>query len=191
MLLDKIKPVIEGLQKTPLSQIQTDSINAIENACTKFEVINKQQIAYILATAYYESRLKPIEEIGKGHGLPYGSKFKQAKVNGAHVPYTTPDKLFYGRGFCQITWLENYEMFGKLLGIDLLNNPELALSVSVAAYIIVVGMKKGLFTGVSLIKYFDDAHNIHDPINARKIINGTDKADLIAGYYNSFYNALK
>lgn len=157
-----------------LSQVQVDSVHAILESCNKHSVTDKRQIAYILATAFHESRLKPIEEIGHGAGHPYG-KF----ING-HV--------YYGRGYTQITWLDNYKTFSKILGIDLVNRPELALVPEYAAEIMVIGMNGGMFTGVGLKKYFNE--NVTDPINARKIINGLDCATLIAGYYSHIINSL-
>lgn len=174
----------------PLNTVQINSVDAILNACEQYVVTNPKQIAYILATAYHESRLRPIEEIGKGKGHPYGYKYKQAKdSHGEHIPYTSPDELYYGRGFIQLTWYENYAYFGNLLKSSLLSNPDLALTVPVAAEIIVLGMKDGSFTGVSLSRYF--AENVADPINARKIINGLDAAELIAGYYNHILPSVK
>lgn len=157
-----------------LSQAQVDSVTAILDACVKYAITDHRQIAYILATAWHEARLKPIEEIGKGAGHSYGKP-----VNG-HV--------YYGRGFCQVTWVQNYKEFGDLLHIDLVNHPELALQTDYAAEIIVQGMKGGLFTGVSLRRYFSDTAN--DPVTARKIINGLDKAELIAGYYRVILGGL-
>lgn len=184
--LEKVITNIGQIGKT-LDDIQQGNVRAILSACEKHVITNPNQIAYILATAYHEARLKPVEEIGKGKGRPYGSKFKQAKINGVHVPYTTPDQLYYGRGLVQLTWYENYETFGKLLSIDLLNNPNWAMGID-ASEIVVVGMQKGMFTGVGLPRFFSD--NISDPVNARKIINGLDCADLIAGYYNHILSVL-
>lgn len=172
-----------------LSQVQVDSVNAILAACTKLHVTDLRHISYILATAFHESRLKPVEEIGKGKGYPYGKKLKMSRV-----PYTEPNKIYYGRGFAQLTWYENYKMMGRLLRVDLLNNPELALRTDIAAEILVEGMTNGAssygdFTGKSLENYFNA--KISDPVNARKIVNGLDKATLIAGYYTKIYNAIK
>lgn len=158
-----------------LSQIQVDSINAILEACTKYSITDIRHIAYILATAYHESRFKPIEEIGHGMGRAYG-----APIRG---------KVYFGRGFVQLTWLDNYKSFGQKLGIDLVNSPELALNVKYAADIIVLGMKQGSFTGAALNKYFNE-HST-DAINARRIVNGIDCANLIAGYYSHIIEGLK
>ena len=146
--------------------------------------------AYMLATSYHETArtMQPITERGKGAGRPYGKKYKQ---DGS--VYAFPNRIYYGRGDVQLTWFENYERMGKLLGIPLLENPELALQPEISARIMIEGMTRGIsgkgdFTGVSLENYFSGSKN--DPINARRIINGLDRAELIAGYYEGFLRAL-
>jgi hypothetical protein len=57
-----------------------------------------------------------------------------------------------------------------------------------AATVAVIFMQKGWYTGKKLSDYFNDT--VSDPIKARKIINGTDKAQLIAGYYAEFLEAI-
>lgn len=187
MNIDLLFNSLRTLAKT-LSQTQVDSVNAILTACSKHLVTDTKQIAYIIATAYHEARLKAVEENGRGKGLPYGSKLDMGQGPGKRVAYTMPDKLFYGRGLVQLTWLCNYKAFGKLLGIDLVNQPELALQTNYAAEIIVVGMQKGMFTGHYLSQFFNSTAN--DPIDAREIVNGHDCAVLIQGYYNTIYSGL-
>ena len=46
----------------------------------------------------------------------------------------------------------------------------------------------GDFTGKALCDYFNDFAN--DPVGARMIVNGTDKAQLIAGYHTEFLEAV-
>jgi putative chitinase len=142
-------------------------------------------LAYILATVYHETgkSFEAIEEVGQGIRKPYGRKIKQNLR-----PYQLPDKLYYGRGLVQLTWYDNYDKFGKLLKIDLLNKPELALKLDVSIEILFKGMTQGLFTGVNLSRYFNDQRE--DYVSARKIINGTDKADLIALYAKKFLNCI-
>lgn len=148
-------------------------------------------LAYMLATTFHETAqtMQPIEEYGKGRGKVYGRKIKMTRV-----PYTLPNKLYYGRGFVQLTWYENYAKMGRLFGIDLLNNPELALRLDVSTKILFEGMTKGDsnfgdFTGRSLEMYFNA--KVDDPINARRIINGRDKALTISKYHNQFLAALR
>lgn len=171
-----------------LSQPQVDSVNAILVSCRKHIITDIRQISYIIATAYHEARLKPVEEVGKGKGLPYGGKLDIGGGPGKRVPYTIPDHIYYGRGLVQLTWLSNYKAFGHLLNIDLTNNPDLAMQTPIAAEIIVTGMQKGMFTGIGLDHFFNSAQT--DPVDARTIINGHDCAVLIAGYYLQIYKGL-
>lgn len=174
-----------------ISQRQIEGINFKLNAWEQSGLKDLRWLAYMLATSYHETArtMQPIEEYGKGQGKPYGKKLRHDRK-----PYTFPDKLYYGRGDVQLTWYENYEAMGKLLGIPLLEQPELALKPDVSARIMIEGMtsgksNRGDFTGVSLETYFNSTKD--DPINARRIINGLDKANLIATYHNKFLTALK
>ena len=162
-----------------LDKEQTKNAELIILECKNFGC-SKNQTSYILATAYHECKFRCIEEIGKGRNKPYGKKLKYQKIKGIHVPYIKPDKLYYGRGFVQLTWFELYESFGKLLNIDLLNNPELALIPENASKILVYGMMRGLFTGAKLPKYVNSKSV--DYVNARRVVNILDKASLIKDY---------
>jgi hypothetical protein len=50
-------------------------------------------------------------------------------------------------------------------------------------------MQDGDFTGKDLSDYFDA--DTDDPVNARRIVNGTDKAQLIAGYHAKALTAVR
>lgn len=174
-----------------LSQSQVDGMESIlnewEKTCPKGDI---RHLAYILATTYHETAatMAPIEEYGRGAGRKYGKKIKMSGQT-----YDKPDKVFYGRGYVQLTWYENYEKMGALLKIDLLNHPEYALNPYWAAKIMFEGMltaasAKGDFTGKHLDQYFNKT--TEDPINARRIINGLDQAAKIAAHYHKFLNAL-
>lgn len=173
-----------------ITQSQVNGINVILNEWELKGYTDERWLAYMLATVYHETAktMQPIEEYGKGKGRPYGSKLKMSRV-----PYTIPDKLFYGRGFVQLTWYENYELMSRLLKVDILNNPELALNAKIATDIMFEGMTKGSssfgdFTGRCLEQYFNNT--TEDPINARKIINGLDQSKMIADYYYKFKQSL-
>jgi hypothetical protein len=140
-----------------------------------------RQLAYILATIKHETAntFRPIEEYGKGKGRPYYNE-----VNGHR---------YFGRGYIQLTWLDNYKRMTKRLndaGIkcDLVNNPEQALDWNIAIAITFIGMDEGLFTGKKLRDYFNEYDE--NPVEARKIINGKDRAKLVAEYYYEFNKAL-
>ena len=179
-----------------LNTRQVQGIDAIVTTCIKEKVSDRRWVAYMLATSYHETArtMQPIEEYGKGKGKPYGKKFKMGKGPNKRVGYKNPDKLYYGRGHVQLTWYENYEKMGKILGVDLLHNPELALDPVISVRILIEGMTKGKssfgdFTGRCLEQYFNAVTT--DWVGARRIINGLDCAEDIANYARIFYAALK
>lgn len=173
------------LFKGVISSKQFEGIESIISEYNKQCVNDVRKLAYILATAYHETSktMQPIAEYGKGKNYDYGKKLKMNRK-----PYTTPNQLYYGRGFVQLTWYENYEAMGKRLNLDLLNNPDLMLTLEPSIQTMFIGMKMGMFTGRKLSDYFNDTKT--DWIGARRIINGLDKADLIAQYAKTFYKAL-
>jgi len=173
-----------------VSQAQVDSIEAIFNEWELQKYTDIRWLAYMLATIYHETAgtMRPIEEYGKGKNYKYGKRIKHSGLS-----YSESLGIFYGRGFVQLTWYENYQLLGRLLNVDLLNHPELALRLDIATKILFEGMTKGSssigdFTGKCLEMYFNEIKE--DPIGARKIINGTDKAEKIAGYYQLFKKQL-
>jgi len=145
--------------------------------------LTKEALAYVLATAYHETAatMQPIEEFGKGRNRNYGHK---VRYNGK--PYTDPDKIFYGRGYTQNTWIDNYEKLTKAnnRGWDFVNNPELLLQPEPSAWATIYAMTTGLYTGRKLGHYLNT--EIKDPINARRIINGLDCTYKIKEYYDIF-----
>jgi len=63
---------------------------------------------------------------------------------------------------------------GDIFGIDLVNNPDLALTPEISAQNLVYGMLNGSFTKASLGRYINSSKV--DFINARRVVNGLDKA---------------
>lgn len=169
----QIRPLFDGR----MTQDQVDGCNAILTEWDRRGLTDMRHLAYMLATTYHETAhtMQPIREFGRGKGKKYGT-------------------TFYGRGYVQLTWRANYRRMGEILGISLETKPDLALDETIAAQILFEGMLraesfKGDFTGKSLEDYFNATAD--DPVNARRIINGTDKAGLIAGYHNRFLSALR
>lgn len=158
----------------------------------KYEGLDYRHLAYLLATVYHETAgtMKPLEEYGKGAKYPYGKMFKMGGGPSKRVAYSTPDHIYYGRGYVQVTWYENYERLSKVnrRGWDFLNKPELLLQPEPSAWAALYGMTTGMFTGKKLAHYIND--ELTDFEGARRIINGTDKAKLIANYSIEFYQAL-
>jgi len=142
------------------------------------EIKDQRWVAYILATMRHETGFTyaPVEEIGHGAGRPYGT------------PHPATGHAYYGRGYVQITWLGNYQTFAHRLGVDLVSQPHLALDPATSYRIASLGMTQGMFTGVNLARFIHDG--TADYLNARKIINGLDKAEVIAGYAQRFEQIL-
>lgn len=133
----------------------------------------------------------PISECGYGAGRPYG------------VPDPETGQTYYGRGFVQLTWRDNYARADQELGLAAAESLEwhadTALRPPIAAAVMFTGMAKGWFCGDTLADHFNDHED--DRYNARDIING-DKAvmpswsdgvsigNLIEGYHEAFLAAL-
>jgi len=165
-----------------LKQEQVNGIVAILDEWEARKLTDLRWLAYMLATTYHETNMtmQPVREA-------YWLSEDWRRRNLRYYPW-------YGRGYVQLTWEENYKKMGRLLGIDLWGNLDLAMEPRIAAAIMFEGMMKadsgfGDFTGKCLEMYFNDT--VDDPVGARRIINGTDKADLIAGYHHGFLTDLK
>ena len=162
-----------------LKQSQKDGMNAIlDEWGANYNGSDTRYLAYMLATTFHETAntMQPIAEYGKGAKYAYG------------VPDPETGQTYYGRGFVQLTWKNNYAKFGQLLGLNLVGNPDLAMGMAAATQIMFIGMTKGMYTGKKLADYLNS--NGTDWVNARRIINGTDKAERIAGYAEQFYTAI-
>lgn len=96
---------------------------------------------------------------------------------------------YRGRGYVQLTWKKNYRKSGEYLKKDLVNNPELALDQKNATKIMIYGMKTGMFTTKKISSYISE--DSADYLNARRVINGMDKADSIAGYASKLEECLR
>lgn len=174
--------VRESLFGGVMSQQQVDGCNLILDYYEQHPEICSQlpQLAYLLATTYHETAMtmQPIEEYGKGKGKPYG---KRNSVTG---------KAYYGRGYVQLTWRSNYEKMDEKLGLgkQLVRQPEQAMSPDIALAILFRGSMDGDFTGKSIPDYISGKKR--DFVQARKVINGLDKAQTIARYAERFLQAL-
>lgn len=152
---------------------QVSGCNDIIDAFFSHKFTNVKQLAYILATVYHETakKMQPVKEFG-------GTKYLMSK---AYYPY-------YGRDLVQTTWKANYEKVKKFTGVDVVANPDLIGQMPLAATVAVIFMSKGWYTGKKISDYINN--DITSYLNARRIINGTDKAELIAGYAVKFEKCL-
>lgn len=167
------------------SSLEQSQVDGIEFLLDSFESeprwTDPRHIAYALATIYHETAgsMQPVEE---GYYLGSPAKVKAFQKKLRYFPY-------FGRGYVQLTWKKNYDMAGKALGINLSDVPSQALEPEIAFQIVTLGMFQGWFTGKKLADYI--TLDKTDYTGARAIINGKDRAGLIAGYARNFETILK
>ena len=141
-----------------------------------------------LATAWWETNktMQPVREA-------YWTSEAWRKKNLRYWPH-------YGRGYVQLTWPFNYEKAdaecskaGLIQKGELLANLDLAMRPDIAAFIMRMGMVEGWFTGKSFSTYLPASGTATRAqyIQARRIINGLDKADLIEDFCQIFERALR
>lgn len=181
-----------------LSTAQVSGVETILNIWLTLGHTDLRWLAYILATAFHETggTMQPVRETLAASDARAVANLDRAYAAGklpqVKTPYWRPDasgKSWLGRGFVQLTHRRNYEAASRLTGVDLVANPGRAMEPDIAAKILVEGMSAGLFTGRRLADYFGSAAD--DPAGARRIVNGTDKAQLIASYHRAILDALK
>lgn len=177
-----VRPIFGG----SLSQKQVDGIEALLAATEGLPVSHR---AYLLATCRHETAdtMQPIVEYG---GRKYFDKYDTGRLAKAlgNTPEADGDGYRYrGRGYVQLTGLANYAKAGANLGLlKLVHDPDMALQPDIAAKILVRGCTQGWFTGKKLSDYLPGDYR-----SARRVVNGLDKADLIAGYARDFEAALR
>ena len=133
-----------------------------------------EQVAYMMATVEHETagQFYPVIE-----AFNVSERARQRYFAGK--PYAQGEPAYFGRGLVQLTWESNYRKYEVITGAPLLSDPDLLLDPRLSLLILVHGMKTGTFTGAPLEKYINPRQC--DYINARRVINGTDKAEHIAG----------
>jgi len=174
-----------------LSQSAVDNINTITGYWMEHypgQPLN--QLAYILATVKAEvgANMRPVRE-------GFAKDDADARKKLAHRPYAKSDgpygHAYYGRGYVQLTHLQNYTTQSAKLGVDLVKFPDKALETPIALQILAGGMLAGDFNG----KGFGLGHYVNDTrqdfVGARRTVNIQDRAEEIAGYAELFLVALK
>lgn len=177
-----------------LSDKEVSGSEAIIAACAGWPVA---WTAYALATAYHETAgtMQPIKEYGGAAYFrrmydPKGARPHVAKRLGNTVP--GDGVMFAGRGYVQLTGRANYAKAQTKLGVQFVGNPDLAMEPDHAAAIMSRGMQEGWFTGRSNKTYLPEIGKatLAQFKEARRIINGTDRAADIATYALEFQKGL-
>lgn len=171
----------------PLTPGQVEGINILTAATAHLPLEHR---AYILATAWHETgpedsklHMRPRREIGN---RAYFNKYNVVTKLGQKLGNTLPGDgyLYRGRGYVQLTGRGNYQTASLATGRDLVARPDDALDPVIAANIMVNGMRAGWFTGKKLSDY-------KHYTEMRRVVNGVDMAQTIAGFAARFEHALR
>lgn len=158
---------------------------------------DRHWLAYMLATVFHETAatMQPVRETLAASDAVAAARLERAWARGrlgaVKTPYWRADaegKYWLGRGLVQLTHKANYERMSRETGIDLTADPGRAMAMDVAVVILFAGMEKGLFTGKRLDDYFSAGQA--DWVNARRIVNGLDRAEQVARHGRIFLRAL-
>jgi len=163
----------------PLSEKAKHNIGYMVDAMHDKNMWRQSHVAYTLATVYHETAgtFEPVEE---AYWLDDPESYRRKL---SYYPW-------YGRGYSQLTWKSNYKYMSEVTGYDLLKYPDLALAPIVAAEILIHGMLFGFYPGGPTLEWYLN-ENKTDFYNARRVVNGTDKAHLILGYAQCAYKSLQ
>lgn len=188
------KPLFGGRLTAP----QVDGLSAILAAWDReLPDGDRRWLAYMLATTHHETgrTMQPVRETFAESDTVaitrLDAAFARGQLRWVSKPYWLPDeqgRSWLGRGFVQLTHKRNYRTMGETIGVDLLNDPGKAMDMDVALSILLTGMASGAFTGRKLSDYFSGDRT--DWRSARKIINGLESADTVAGYGRLYHAAI-
>lgn len=148
----------------------------------EFGSVTSEMGAYILATAHHETdRFTAMVEYTSGEAYEGRDDLGNTEKGDG--------KRFKGRGYVHLTGRRNYTWGAEKVGLDLIEYPGRAADIDVAAPLIVMGMLDGSFTGIGLGRFINSAKM--DFINARKTVNGLDRAELIADIAERYLIAIR
>jgi len=174
-LQEKLNDIGEGATHDFSSKAGT--IEAIKKECRAQGIGLNTQIAYVLATTQWETN-QTFEPVREAYWL--NEDWRKNNL-GRYYP-------FYGRGFVQLTWKNNYEKYSRILDVDMVSDPEIAMRPNLALFVLVHGIKTGSFTGRKITDYIDETKT--DFVRARRCINGNDKAHEIDDIAKRFLSDL-
>jgi len=150
-------------------------------------------LAYLLATAKAESDYslqrwesdyicgltgKPYNQKPCEKALNYYRSTKEGKKNYYTLGTDQNGLPYFGRGLIQLTGKANYEKYGKLIGVDLINNGDLALKPKNSYQIATTFLSQkrgGIYAKNGANRSTFDMAKDGDLTKARKSVNGGSK----------------
>lgn len=166
---DAVNKAISAVPES-MRRYASKTVPLVLAAAKKYGVTDPAQVAYMLSTVQTETTM--------------GANV----VEGATRNKSAPGSVYYGRGFVQLTSADNYRKASKIVGVDLVKNPERAVEPEIAAKILVVGMRDGVFTGRKLSDFINNGKA--NFVGARQIVNDSDKQFAMAQDANRYLKAI-
>lgn len=172
-----------------LKQEQVNGLNFLLDKLDNSQVLfYANQYAGILANIAHETAwtFQPIRERGAYNYFKYLiGRLGNRNLREAYD--------YRGGGFIMTTGKLNYEMMSPYVkkvfpNIDIVKDPNQITNPEVSWITTETGLVKGLYTGRKITQYLNE--NTTDYYNFRRCINGTDRASLIAGYAEKFYECI-
>lgn len=128
---------------TPIGNIRTN-LPPVLDGLVALQLVDKPMVLTALATIRAETEsFEPVSE-GRSRyntspsGHPFDLYDKRRDLGNSKVG---DGEKYRGRGYVQLTGRDNYQRYGKILGVPLLNQPELANDASVAGRILAAFLK--------------------------------------------------
>lgn len=191
--------VQHSLFKGSITPAQIEGMNAIFDYWdANLATADRRWLAYILATAFHETAytMQPVRETlatSDSRAVEIlETAFAAGRLSWVKMPYWRADedgKSWLGRGLVQLTHRRNYEAMSEVTGIDLVAHPDRAMEMAPAVTILIEGMLRGSFTSHRLSDHLNEERE--DWVNARRIVNGTDRAEKLAEYGRTFLAAMR
>lgn len=173
---------------TSLSSGQVGGIEGILDGFAKTGDGRDKTLGYGLATARREvgSGMVPVREgFCKSDAAARAYVAKHYPDKGYSKPAGPWGHVYYGRGYCQITWFSNYDREG------IAADPDRALDPEFAAELMFAGLLDGRWNGQGRgIAFYLPTGGPDDLKNARRTVNLTDHWEEIAGFYRQFMAAI-
>lgn len=186
------KKISEFYGQSLRRQLSSSTLTNLETLLFLIEFDNEwtltSEIAYFLATIGWETAWTYAPIVEKR------ANSSQKDVRRMQDRYW--NTKYFGRGYVQLTWKDNYKKMSPIAGIDLVKNPDALLRPSISYEVAAVGMRKGLFRSyangkpVRLSDYVNTTST--NFVQARNVINGDIEKNgpLIANFASNLHSIL-
>lgn len=196
---DVLRSQPSGMFGRTLSQTTVKNIEGILEAFLTHGDGKAGTLAYALATVRGEVgiNMAPVREgfakTDAGARRAVNNLARKRGPSSAVARYARPTgpygHVYYGRGYPQLTWMDNYRASSADAGVDLVKNPDAMLDPVISARVLIRGLMDGRWNGAR--KGIQHYLQRNDLKNARRTVNVTDKWQMFAGFYKDFLEAIE